>query len=228
MPTIYLLGLGWANGWVLFESAHHLPAGYELGELFQNPQLNHNVPTGYIVLRPQCFSFTQASRCTPSPDLFEDFTYTADMEADFNQIDSIPTTNITRAETPQVNADPPQQFSAVFPGLPRNRKIWVIFRGKVLGIYNYGWAFHWIQSDQHAHLIVLVNPRYFTLKALATLFRGLSPIAILQKPHGLHSFGMEPTPIMVEVHGWFIMGNNLGSSLKCKCCQLLHVIMFNV
>ena len=54
MPTIYLLGLGWANGWVLFESAHHVPAGYELGELFQNPQLTHNVPTGYIALRPQC------------------------------------------------------------------------------------------------------------------------------------------------------------------------------
>ena len=54
MPTIYLLGLGWANGWVLFESAHHLPAGYEPGKLFQNPQLTHNVSTGYIALRPQC------------------------------------------------------------------------------------------------------------------------------------------------------------------------------
>ena len=53
MPTIYLLGLGWANGWVLFECACHLPAGYELGKLFQNPQLTHNVPTGYIALHPQ-------------------------------------------------------------------------------------------------------------------------------------------------------------------------------
>ena len=53
MATFYLLGLGWANGWVLFESAHHLPAGYELGKLFQNPQLTHNVPTGYIAVRPQ-------------------------------------------------------------------------------------------------------------------------------------------------------------------------------
>ena len=53
MPTIYLLGLGWANGWVLFECAYYLPAGYEPGELFQNPQLTHNVPTGYIALRPQ-------------------------------------------------------------------------------------------------------------------------------------------------------------------------------
>ena len=53
MPTIYLLGLGWANGCVLFESAHYLPAGYELGKLFQNPQLTHNVPTGYIALCPQ-------------------------------------------------------------------------------------------------------------------------------------------------------------------------------
>ena len=52
-PTIYLLGLGWANGWVLFECAHYLPAGYELGKLFQNPQLTHNAPTGYIALRPQ-------------------------------------------------------------------------------------------------------------------------------------------------------------------------------
>ena len=52
-PTIYLLGLGWANGWVLFECAHYLPAGYELGKLFQNPQLTHNVPIGYIALRPQ-------------------------------------------------------------------------------------------------------------------------------------------------------------------------------
>jgi len=53
VPTIYLLGLGWVNGWVLFESAHHVAAGYELGELFQNPQLTHNVPTGYIALCPQ-------------------------------------------------------------------------------------------------------------------------------------------------------------------------------
>ena len=53
VPTIYLLGLGWANGWVLFECAHYLPAGYELGKLFQNPQLTHNVPTGYIALHPQ-------------------------------------------------------------------------------------------------------------------------------------------------------------------------------
>jgi len=45
--------LGWVNGWVLFESAHYLPAGYEPGELFQNPQLTHNVPTGYIALCPQ-------------------------------------------------------------------------------------------------------------------------------------------------------------------------------
>ena len=52
-PTIYLLGLGWANGWVLFECAHYLPAGYEPGELFQDLQLTHNVPTGYIALRPQ-------------------------------------------------------------------------------------------------------------------------------------------------------------------------------
>ena len=54
VPTIYLLGLGWANGWVLFECAHYIPAGHEPGELFQNPQLTHNVPTGYIVLCPQC------------------------------------------------------------------------------------------------------------------------------------------------------------------------------
>ena len=55
VPTFYPLGLGWANGWVIFESAHYLPAGYELDKLFQNPQLTHNVPTGYIALRPQCW-----------------------------------------------------------------------------------------------------------------------------------------------------------------------------
>ena len=59
MPTFYLLGLGWVNGWVLFESAHHLPVGYELGELFQNPQLTHNAPTGYIALHPQCYPWIQ-------------------------------------------------------------------------------------------------------------------------------------------------------------------------
>ena len=56
MPTIYLLGLGWANGWVLFECAHYLPTGYEPGKLFQNPQLTHNVPTEYIALCPQCLA----------------------------------------------------------------------------------------------------------------------------------------------------------------------------
>ena len=38
VPTTYLLGLYRANWWVLFESIHYLPAGYEPGELFQNPQ----------------------------------------------------------------------------------------------------------------------------------------------------------------------------------------------
>ena len=66
MPTFYLLGLGWANGWVLFESAYHLPAGYELGELFQNPQLTHNVPTGYIALCPQCIDLRTNITCLPS------------------------------------------------------------------------------------------------------------------------------------------------------------------
>ena len=58
-----MTGLGWANGWVLFECAHYLPAGYELGKLFQNPQLTHNVPTGYIALCPQCPFSSHAKLC---------------------------------------------------------------------------------------------------------------------------------------------------------------------
>ena len=53
VPTTYLLGMSQANWWALFENDQYLPAGYELGKLFQNPQLTHNVPTGYIALHPQ-------------------------------------------------------------------------------------------------------------------------------------------------------------------------------
>jgi len=60
------------------------------------------------------------------------------------------------------------------------------------------------------------------------LFRGLSPVAILQKPHGPHTLGMEPTPVMVEVHGWFTMGNDLGFLPKCECCRSLRVSVLNV
>ena len=52
VPTTYLLGISQANWWALFESTHYLPTGYEPGKLFQNPQLTHNVPTGYIALHP--------------------------------------------------------------------------------------------------------------------------------------------------------------------------------
>jgi len=172
------------------------------------------------------FSFTQTSRCTSSPDLFEDFTYTADMEEDFNRIDSIPAANI-RPETPQANANPPQQFSAVFPSLPRNRKTWVVFRGKVPGIYDYGWAFHWVQNDPCAHSVILANLQRFTPKGSVTLFRGLFPIGILQKPHGPPSLGMGRTPTTVEVHGWSTMGNDLGFLPKCECRRLLHVSVPN-
>ena len=54
ITNMCLLGLGWENRWVFFESVHYLPTGYEPGKLFQNPQLTHNVPIGYIALHPQC------------------------------------------------------------------------------------------------------------------------------------------------------------------------------
>ena len=86
------------------------------------------------------FSFTQtSSRCTPSLDLFDDFTYSEDMDEDFRRIDSA-SDAIIAAESSQVNASPPQN-SGVFPDLSRNRKTWVVFRGKTPGVYDYWWGF---------------------------------------------------------------------------------------
>ena len=53
-PRTNLLGLFKSHQWILFKRAHHLPTGFVVGKLFQNPQCTHNVPTGYIPLHPQC------------------------------------------------------------------------------------------------------------------------------------------------------------------------------
>ena len=53
-PRTNLLGLFKSHQWVLFKRTHHLSTGFMVGKLFQNPQCTHNVPTGYMPLRPQC------------------------------------------------------------------------------------------------------------------------------------------------------------------------------
>ena len=53
-PRTNPLGLFKSHQWVLFKRTHHLPTGFVVGKLFQNPQWTHNVPAGYMPLRPQC------------------------------------------------------------------------------------------------------------------------------------------------------------------------------
>lgn len=73
-------------------------------------------------------------KSSPSPDFFEDFTYSQDMDDDLRRIDQ------EVAETyQQINHPNRAQNSGVnlALALPRDRKTWVVFRGKVPGIYEY-------------------------------------------------------------------------------------------
>jgi hypothetical protein len=80
-------------------------------------------------------SFNSEAR---SPDLFEPFEYTPDMEPDFQRIDSeasdgmggeeedIPPSTLARVLVPE---SPPTTFSC-------NQETWVVFLGRVPGIYD--------------------------------------------------------------------------------------------
>ena len=50
----------WALCWALFKSIHPVPSEYWVGKLFQNPELTHHVPTGYMTPCPQCEEEQQA------------------------------------------------------------------------------------------------------------------------------------------------------------------------
>jgi len=47
-PVGSLQSTHWVLCWVLFESAHHLPAGYEPGELMGTFENNQYLPAGYF------------------------------------------------------------------------------------------------------------------------------------------------------------------------------------
>ena len=83
------------------------------------------------------FLFTQTSLSAPLPDLFDDFAYSEDMEEDFHRIDSAAAA-IIEVENAEMNVSPPWVLQ---PRLPQNQKTWVVFCGKIPGVYDYRWAF---------------------------------------------------------------------------------------
>ena len=73
-----------------------------------------------------------------SPDLFEPFVYTPDMEVDFRRIDLQASQEFVEDNMPQ---SPPPTSPATAPAeLPtttaQDQKTWVVFLGKVPGIYH--------------------------------------------------------------------------------------------
>ena len=86
----------------------------------------------------QAFSVTQA-RSSPSPDFFDDFIYSQDMDDDFRRIDS-DAAIIIEAENARAGRRSPVQHNGLHVSrltLPRDRRTWVVFRGKIPGIYDY-------------------------------------------------------------------------------------------
>ncbi|KAF9787403.1 hypothetical protein BJ322DRAFT_1107468 [Thelephora terrestris] len=71
------------------------------------------------------FSFTQPALSSPEPDLFEDFTYSDDMDDDFRRID---TTSAAILNT-RIAKEDAQAF-------PEDRKTWVVFHGREPGVYD--------------------------------------------------------------------------------------------
>lgn len=84
------------------------------------------------------FSFTRAA-ASQSPDIFEEFPYSEDMEEDFGRIDAdsaaILEADLARQGAAQgpSQALPPQNNPT--PASPRVHKTWVVFRGKAPGLY---------------------------------------------------------------------------------------------
>ena len=89
----------------------------------------------------QIFPITQI-RSSHSPDLFDDFIYSKDMDDDFRRIDS-DAAAIIEAENSQTDHTNLSQSSSVhifLPTPPRNRRTWVVFHGRLPGIYDYGYT----------------------------------------------------------------------------------------
>ena len=88
------------------------------------------------------FSSSPTFSSSPSPDLFEEFTYNEDMDADFCRID-LDATSILESKNIQTNGTNPLQNRVVhgLPStLPWDQKTWVVFCGKVPGIYDHAYA----------------------------------------------------------------------------------------
>lgn len=75
------------------------------------------------------------TRSSASPDLFEDLTYTEAMEDDLRRIDS-ETASILEAESPSYHVIPIQDNGGRLSVVHRDQKTWVVFNGKVPGIYD--------------------------------------------------------------------------------------------
>lgn len=75
------------------------------------------------------FSFTQAGASSPSPDLFDEFTYSDDMAEDFSRIDSDAVAMMNDSDTGG------SKECAHYNPL-RHGRMWVMFHGTVTGIHD--------------------------------------------------------------------------------------------
>jgi len=117
------------------------------------------------------------------------------------------------------------EFFRISPGTGRRGSSFV---EKPQGSMIIGGVFHRVQNGLCAHSVVSANLQRCKLKASVMPSRGVSPLAMPLNSHGLPSIEMEPTLITAEVHGWFTLGSDLESLLKCECLRLLHVNVLNV
>lgn len=87
------------------------------------------------------FSFTRAAASSPESDLFDDFTYSNDMAEDFHRID----TQAAAIIGPGANTGALDNDEA--PRTPsHDEKTWVVFNGRIPGIYDYMYSFRSIQT----------------------------------------------------------------------------------
>jgi len=138
----------------------------------------------------------------PSPDYFEDFEYTQEMDDDFRKIDLAAEVTLSQGIRRPPPQNPPDSPS------PLSQRAWVVFRGRTPGIYYDQYVPLSGTKYLRPHTIVLACSHPLRLKGMAaTPTRGHSPIASPPKSLGLPMSRISP---MVRDPGSSSLAGDLG------------------
>jgi hypothetical protein len=162
------------------------------------------------------FSFTQTAS-SPLPDLFDTFEYTKDMDDDLRRIDLAAESEHYPCGRPLY--PPNNRLPSDSPPLtpPQDEKTWVVFRGKIPGIYDNWCVPPPVLDHSRAYMTILVCQQRCKLRDTATLFREPSLIAIPPALLGSPSSETEPIPTTAGGPGLSSSAGSLAFLPKCEC-----------